>query len=164
MKFTSRFTWLLALKVFISLFWITMLFSIIEDFLFRNYKLAEIDLMDLFVLCSPLSILFEKFYTKRSLMVTYFLCFFFYMVFYASFSFFIEYISYLKYNYHFTQLYDLVFNGKTLYISLSVMFIGFGLYGLISYFQNNYQRAKLCFIFFFASLIPFILVGNMIFS
>ena len=159
-----KLTWLLAFKVFIVLFWITMLFSIINDFLFRNYKLAEIDLMDLFVLCSPLSILFEKFYIKRSLIVIYFLCFSFYMVSYAYFSFLAEYISDLKHNYHFTHLYDLAFNGKQLYISLMSVFIGFGLCRLISYSQDNYKRAKICFIFFFASLIPLILIGNMIFS
>ncbi len=34
-------TWFLAFKIFIVLFWITMLFLIIEDFLFRNYKLTD---------------------------------------------------------------------------------------------------------------------------
>lgn len=159
-------TWLLAFKIFIVLFWITMLFSLIRDLLFGNYKLEYIleDInLDLFLLCSPLSILFEKFYKKRSLIVTYFLCFSLYMVSYASFGFFTQYISDLKYNIHFTHWYELVFHRKTLHISLSFVLMGFGLYGLISYFQNNYQKAISCFIIFFLGSILFVLVGGRIF-
>ena len=163
-----KFSWLLAFKIFIVLFWIMGMVGFIAAAIDNRKTFLEILNVhwDIFIiiLLGCISVILDFVFKNKNIMIDYFLIFFFYIILQSFFTLFTEYFSFLKYNYHWTHLYEFTINGETRYIALWFMFIGIYLCGFISYFQKNYKRAKVCLAFCFINYIPFALVGQITFD
>lgn len=154
-----KFTWLLVLKIFIVLFWTLGMAGFIFETIDNRKTFLEILSIHwvlftaIFLGC--ISVILDFFFRNKNIMVSYFFIFFFYIILRSFFTFFKKYLSFVNYNYRWTHWYEFTINEETRYIALWFMFVGVYLCGFISYFQKNYQRAKVCLAICFINYIPF---------
>lgn len=116
------------------------------------------------ILLGCISVILDFIFKEKNIMLSYFFIFFFYIILQSFFMLFTEYLSFLKYNYHWTHLYEFTINGETRYFALWFAFIGIYSCGIVSYFQKNYQRAKVCLAFCFINYVPFVVMGQITFD
>lgn len=163
-----KFTWLLALKIFIVLFWTLGMIGFIFETINNPKTFLEILSIHwvlftaIFLGC--ISVILDFFFKEKEIMIDYFLSFFLLTICFIFINMCIEYIRFLKYGFIFTSLFYWIMSRETIYLALWFVYFGFALCGTISYFQKNYKRAIPCFAFCCINFIPFTLRGQIVFA